>query len=277
MRVLFAALALLVTASGPARAHDMWVEPESYTVAAGRPAAISLRVGHADDEDAWRAPWERVHSFRSYGPNGVQDRQAALVVPAPEGVANATFAFETPGTHIVVLESYHSTSTLEAKKFNDYVTTEGLDNVTALRTQMRKMETPGVELYSRRAKALVQVGGRPTDNVLQPIGQTLEIVPLRNPYAQGGGTALPVRVLFQGRPIAGAQVRLLPISSTVVTPVKLRTDAQGQATFNVPRRGRWLIMAVHARPMTGNTAGDFDTIFASLTFGYGPREDAAKR
>ena len=277
MRVLFATLALLVTASGPARAHDMWVEPESYTVAAGRPAAIALRVGHADDEDAWRAPWERVHSFRSYGPKGVQDRQTALVVPAPEGTANATFAFETAGTHIVALESYHSTSTLDAVKFNDYVKTEGLDNVTALRTQAGKMETPGTELYSRRAKALVQVGGRATDNILQPIGQTLEIVPMRNPYASGTGTALPVRVLFQGRPIAGVQIRLLPLSNKVVEPVKLRTDADGRATFDVPRRGRWLIMAVHARSMTGNDKGDFDTIFASLTCGYGPREDTAAR
>ena len=277
MRVLIATLALLVTA-GSASAHDMWVEPEKYSVSPGTAAAISLRVGHADDEDAWRAPWERVHSFRSYDPaHRVQDRQAALIVPAPEGKANATFAFETPGTHIVALESYHATRTLEAKKFNDYVVEEGLDNVTSLRTQTGKMETPGIELYSRRAKALVQVGGTATDNVLQPIGQTLEIVPLRNPYASGGGTVLPVRVLFQGRPIAGVQIRLLPLSSTVVMPVKLRTDAQGRATFDVPRRGRWLIMAVHARPMTGNTAGDFDTIFASLTFGYGPREDAATR
>ena len=209
MRVLIATLALLVTA-GSASAHDMWVEPESYTVTQGVPAAISLRVGHADDEDAWRAPWERIHSFRSYDPaHRVQDRQAALVVPAPEGAANATFAFETQGTHIVALESYHSTSTLEAKKFNDYVAEEGLDNVTALRTKTGKMQSPGVELYSRRAKALVQVGDTPS--------------------------------------------------------------------FNVPRRGRWLIMAVHARPMVGNDKGDFDTIFASLTFGYGPREDAAAR
>ena len=277
MRVFFATFALFVATTGPARAHDMWVEPENYSVTAGGRTAISLRVGHADDEGAWSAPWERVHSFRSYGPAAVQDRQAALVVPAPDAGPSATIAFETPGTHVVAFETYHSTSTLEAKKFNDYVVEEGLDNVTALRTRTGKMKTPGIELYSRRAKALVQVGDTPTDNVLQPVGQTLEIVPLRNPYARDGGTALPVRLLFQGRPIAGVQIRLLPLSSKVVKPVKLRTDAQGQATFDVPRRGRWLIMAVHARPMVGNDKGDFDTIFASLTFGYGPREDAAKR
>ena len=155
MRVLFATLGLLVTASGPARAHDMWVAASTFRVAERQPVAVSLRAGHADEVDRWNAPWERVHSFRSYGPNGVEDRQAALVVPSPVGAANATFAFDTPGTHIVALEYYHSTSTLEAKKFNDYVTTEGFNNVTTLRTQTGKMNSPGVEVYSRRAKMLV--------------------------------------------------------------------------------------------------------------------------
>ena len=261
----------------PAVAHDMWVEPQSYTVSAGQAAAISLRVGHADDEDAWRAPWERVHSFRSYDPsNVVQDQQAALVVGPADGVPNAIVALKSVGTHIVALESYHSTSKLEAVKFNDYAKTEGLDNVIALRAQTGKSDTPGIELYSRRAKALVQVGATPSDNVLKPIGQTLEIVPLRNPYANDKATAVPVRLLFQGKPLAGAQIRLLPLSSKIVAPRVLRTDSEGRATFDVPRRGRWLIMAVHARPMVGNPNADFDTIFASLTFGYGPREDVAR-
>ena len=270
-------LAAMLLGAAPAVAHDMWVEPRTYTVAPGQPSAISLRVGHADDEDAWRAPWERVHSFRSYDPaNVVQDQQAQLVVPPPAGGPNAMVALTGVGTHIVALESYHSTSKLAAKKFTDYAKEEGLDNVIALRARTGKSEADGVELYSRRTKALIQVGDTPTDNVLKPIGQTLEIVPLVNPYARGEDTKFPVRVLFHGRPLAGVQIRLLPLSNKLVAAVKLRTDADGRATFDVPRRNRWLIMAVHARPLVGNDAADFDTIFASLTFGYGPRVDAAK-
>ena len=271
--LLRAALLMAMATATPALAHDMWVEPESYSVVAGQTSAISLRVGHADDEDAWRAPWERVHSFRSYGPTGVSDQQAALTVPPVDGMPNAVITLKESGTHMVVLESYHSVSNLEAAKFTGYAKTEGLDNVIALRAQTGKSDAPGVEFYSRRAKALVQVGPTATDNVLQPIGQTLEIVPLRNPYSRGGGTALPVRVLFHGRPLAGVQIRLLPLSSKIVEPQKRRTDADGRAQFDVPRRGRWLIMAVYARPVTGNPAADFDTVFASLTFGYGPRAD----
>ena len=104
--------------------------------------------------------------------------------------------------------------------------------------------------------------------MLRPIGQTLEIVPVRNPFAWGNETALPVRVLFQGLPLAGAQVRILPLGVKNVAVQKIRSDASGQANFNIPNSGAWLIMVVHARPMTGHPTAAFDTIFSSLTFGY---------
>ncbi len=268
MKFLLSAAALIAIAS-PALAHDMWVASPTFRVAEGQPAPVLLRVGHADETDAWNAPWERVHSFRSYGPAGVEDQQAALVIVPREGEPNATVRLKGAGTHIVALESYHSTSTLAADKFNEYLETEGLDTAKAARAQTGKTGAPGVELYSRRAKMLMQVGDTPSDNVLRPIGQTLEIVPLTNPYARGTATALPVRVLFQGRPIGGVQVRILPLGVKNGAVQKIRSDADGRVSFDVPNRGKWLIMAVHARPMEGHPTAAFDTIFASLTFGYG--------
>lgn len=270
MKLLYRAALLLATTT-PAVAHDMWVATPNFRVAEGQASAVSLRVGHADEQDAWNAPWERIHSFRSYGPAGVEDQQARLVVPAAEGQPHAVMTLNGAGTHIVALESYHSTSTLEADKFNAYLDTEGLDTAKAARAAAGTSKRPGVELYSRRAKMLVQVGDTPSDNVLRPIGQTLEIVPLANPYARGAATALPVRVLFQGRPLAGVQVRILPLGVKSGPVQKVRSDAEGRATFDVPVRGNWLIVAVHTRPIDGNPTAAFDTIFASLTFGYGAR------
>lgn len=263
----FLTIAAVLATAAPALAHDMWIATPTYRIADGAPADVLLRVGHADEEDAWNAPWERIHSFRSYGPQGVVDQQAALAVPPAAGKPNAVVALKGAGTHIVALESYHSTSTLAADKFNAYLDTEGLDTAKAERARTGKSNTPGIELYSRRTKMLVQVGPVPSDTVLKPIGQTLEIVPLVNPYSRGNETALPVRVLFQGRPLSGAQVRLLPLGIKDGPVQKVRSDGDGRATFAVPDRGKWLIMVVHARPMRGNPTAAFDTIFASLTFG----------
>ncbi len=263
----FLCITALITIASPALAHDMWVATPTFRIAEGAPLNVALRVGHADEEDEWNAPWERIHSFRSYGPTGVDDQQAALVVPPAVGRPNAVVTLKGGGTHIVALESYHSTSTLAADKFNAYLDTEGLDAAKAVRTRTGKSGQPGVELYSRRAKMLVQVGSMPSDNVLKPIGQTLEIVPLVNPYARDNRAGFPVRVLFQGRPLAGAQVRMLPLGVNDGAVRKIRSDANGRATFATPGRGNWMIMVVHARPLTGHPTAAFDTIFASLAFG----------
>ncbi len=267
MRSLVPAAALLAFAA-PASAHDMWIAAPSFSVRDGETLAVSLRVGHADEEDRWNASWDRIHSFRSYGPDGVEDQQAMLIVPPQAAGPNATVALKNAGTHIVALESYQATSTLESGEFNGYLETEGLDLAAKTRAAAGTAETPGIEVYSRRAKMLVQVGAAPSANVLKPIGHTLEIVPVLNPYGRGADTALPVRVLFQGRPLVRAQVRVLPLGIKNGPVQKLRTDEQGQANFVVPSRGGWLVMVVHARPTTDNPTAAFDTVFASLTFGF---------
>lgn len=267
MKLLFVAAALLACATR-AKAHDMWIAAPSFAITAGEPLPVSLRVGHADEQDRWNVSWDRIHSFRSYGPDGVEDQQATLIVPPQEANPNATVRLETQGTHIVALESYQASSTLEADEFNAYLETEGLDLAAKTRADAGTADTPGIEAYSRRAKMLVQVGAFPSSNVLKPVGHTLEIVPVVNPYSRRTETALPVRVLFQGRPLAAAQVRVLPLGIKNGPVQKLRTDEQGQASFVVPSRGAWLVMVVHARPTTDNPDAAFDTVFASLTFGF---------
>lgn len=267
MKVLVSVAALFALAP-PAIAHDMWIATPSFSIMVGQPSPVALRVGHADEQNSWNATWDRIHSFRSYGPDGVEDQQATLIVPAKDFGPNANITLKGAGTHVIALESYQAISTLKATQFNEYLKTEGLDLAAKTRATAGTSKIPGVEVYSRRAKILVQVGDSPSANVLKPIGQTLEIVPMTNPYARGTDTALPVRVMFQGRPLAGAQVRVLPLGIKNGPVQKLRSDEQGLANFTVPNRGAWLVMVVHARPTTDNPSAAFDTVFASLTFGF---------
>lgn len=267
MKALLPVVAFFASTTS-ALAHDMWIAAPAFTVAVGEPVPVAFRVGHADEQDPWDASWDRIQSFRSSGPDGVEDLQAALVVPPRDDGLNANVLFRNAGTHVVALESYHAKSTLDAVKFNEYLETEGLDLAKKTRSAAGTSNMPGVEIYSRRAKMLVQVGEIRSANVLKPIGQTLEIVPATNPFGRGTDTALPVQLLLHGRPLAGAQIRVLPLGIKNGAVQKLRTDEQGRATFVVPNVGAWLVMAVHARPMTNNREAAFDTIFASMTFGF---------
>jgi hypothetical protein len=46
------------------------------------------------------------------------------------------------------------------------------------------------------------------------------------------------------------------------------TDVAGRATFTMPVSGSWLLHVVWTRPLPESAMADFETLFASLTFGF---------
>lgn len=264
-RFVTAVCAMLFVAQS-AQAHDFWLQPARFQTAPQVPVTIDFMIGHSDEVERWHLTWERLHSFKSFGPDGVRDHQSAVVPSGSKNSGGASIALQREGTHVLAMESYHSLSDLPAEKFNAYAQKEGLTAVLLQRESTGAANTNGREMYSRRAKALMQIGDMPSDHVLQPIGQTLEIVPERNPYARTDETSFPVRVLFQGRPLVGALVDLTALGAGTEPTQGQRTDAQGRAVFEVPRDGAWKINAIWSRAVKGRPEADFDTVFASLTF-----------
>lgn len=264
-------LLLVLCWAAPASAHDFWLQPQRFSTLVRTPVPISILVGHGADRAPWGVKSDRVLMLRTIGPNGRSDHLAAVRArPVAEVPA---MSFGAPGTHIVALQSSHSVSELPAVRFNDYLKEEGLTPALALRSRRRANNTAGREIYSRRAKALVQVGssGTAQPHVTQPVGMTLEIVPERDPYAPSRTNALPVRVLYEGRPLRGALVKLTNLAADEKPVATALTDVGGRATFTVPRTGSWLLNVVWTKPITGDPRGEFDTTFSSLTFGYPAR------
>lgn len=267
-RLKLACFALVMTLPAPLQAHAFWLEPEDYRLDAGQKVEVDFRIGAGDDEiEPWNLRWGKVVSLRSHHPGGFRDHQAEITETTDTQPGGATVGFERPGTHILAFESHPSFSDLEAERFNPYIEEEGLTLVRNAREAAGTTDINGTELYSRRSKTLIQVGAETTDNVLEPIGQTLEIVPDRNPYALGGDGRLPLRVLFRGRPLEGATVHLTDLTNPDDEVVQRQTDAEGRVAFEITERGRWVADLVWAVPSSDDRA-EFDTIFSSLSFGY---------
>lgn len=269
------AFGIALSSAHTAQAHDFWVELEDYWLPVGDASSWArFRVGHAEDEGAWPLLWDRIVSLRAYGAGGISDQQANLQEQTPvwEGGANIRLPHK-PGTYVLAMESHHAFSKLPADRFTDYARTEGLSLILADRVARAKEQMDGTEVYSRRAKAIVQVGTAFTNNVTQPIGQSLEIVPERNPYALGSDEPLPVRVFFRGRPLPGAQIDLQTVAPNDKDIATLTTDRDGRAVFTFPRQGILKFNTVWSVPIQ-NERADYETIFSSLTFGYASKEGA---
>ena len=262
---LLAAALLIAT---PAWSHDFWLQPTRFKVAPSAPDEMTIQVGHGEFRTRWSGSLERVVRFSAVGAKGQLDLRAAL---KPDHQRDAILSFPTPGAQMLVFQSNHATSVLPSIRFNDYLKLEGLTPALELRARTKTTDTPGREIYSRCAKALMQVGppdGRADRQITSPVGLPLEIVPEKNPYELRAGEQLPVRVLYEGHPLAGALVMLTnlefdgrPLESKV-------TDRTGQASFFVPQVGSWLVNVLWTQPIKGNPDADFDTTFSSLTFAY---------
>lgn len=250
-----------------ALAHDFWLQPAMFTAPVASAVPITILVGHGAARQRWAVSIDRVVRFDDVTAAGTQDRRSEL--HPDSGAQDALLSFTTPGTHIIVLETNHAFSELPSIRFNAYLTDEGLTPALDFRTRGQLTDAPGRETYSRRAKALIQVGpAGVAPKVTRPVGLTLEIVPLANPYTLKPTDDLPVQILFHGKPLSGALVKLTNLDFDQRPLAVQRSDARGQAVFKVPHQGKWLVNVIWTQPLKGNPNADFETIFSSLTFGF---------
>jgi len=269
MNVKIVALSLLL-ASTPVVAHDFWIQPQRFQAAPGAPVALTFQVGHAAARERW-GRLDRLVLLNDFWSGRRRDLRAD--VRTDGGPADVVTRFAAPGLHVVAMQSNHATSTLPAIRFNDYAKLEGLTPILAARQRAGTSDQAGRERYSRRAKALIQVGVQTAANSAQAtrtLGFKLEIVPERNPYALGASRMLPVRVMYNGRRLPGATVKLTRLEADAKPHAIAVTDRNGHASFRIPPVGSWLVNVLWSEAVKGDPNVEFDTTFSSLTFGYDP-------
>jgi len=279
-----ALVAALLLLARPAAAHDFWIEPSSYDPAPDERVAVRLMVGEAGEAQPVRREDARIVRFALLGPAGGEAEQPILGLNGhdPAGWIRPAAA----GPRVIVYTNTPARIELGAEKFESYLREEGLDAIVAQRAERGLSGQPARELYSRCAKALLDV--RPVEGpaacgeaaarrplFTTPVHLPLELVPLADPFQLGRASAeaalepLPIALLLEGQPLAGALVhamRLDPGGPEGETPPSARTDAAGRCQLALPGPGRWLIAAVHMRAAAEAADHDYETLWASLTF-----------
>ena len=224
---------LLVCSS--AVAHDFWIQPDSYRAESDISVPLTLQVGHGSSRQRSQLPLRRITRFAAVAPDGtVVDLRGGLNLGAETD--DGKVQFHAPGTYVVVLETDNHARTLD-----------------------------GAESYSRHSKALLQVGTSESTRATAPLGMPLEIVPDVNPYSAGG--TLPIHVLFDGKPLAGARVELTNLEHDAQPLEAHFTSADGQTRFVIPDGGKWLLNVIWKKQQAKGAATEFETYFSSLSFG----------
>lgn len=260
-------VALLVALISPvqtATAHDFWIEPETFHPQLGELVSISLREGDGFDGRPVPRDATRITQFIAHGPGGAQPI-VGLDGRDPAGVAR----FNAPGVHVLGYRSNHAFTTMEAWRFEEHLIEKGLEKIAQLRRNRGVSNSGAREAYSRYSKSLVRAGGSSSEAASRPLGFKLELIAEFNPYEMGSRREASFRLLFDGKPLEGALVTATPRDAPDGA-MQARTDPEGRVQYTLRHTGVWLIAAVHmveARPALG---ADWESLWASLTFGTSP-------
>jgi uncharacterized GH25 family protein len=260
-RVTALVLLLGICGARVAAAHEFWVQPSEFWLTPPAALSVTLQVGDSRSRQESPIPPQRIIRFAAIAPTGDS-------VDMRGGSAR----LDKPGAWLVALETDTGAySRQSAARFNDYLEAEGLTPALEFRSRTHQMHVDGFERYSRTAKSIVLVGRHNRQaqrHVTEPLGLKLEIVPQVSPYAEPQPVRLPLRVLYEGRPLAGALVKLLNLEQDLTGANQTLTDDAGLASFSMPTRGKWLVSVVWTRRLADGDDADYETTFASLTFGF---------
>lgn len=255
-------LALTLVAGAPLAvgAHDFWVEPSTFRTRAGGLVTLALRVGHAWEGEPVRRDARRFERFAL-----VDDRGDTPILGADGGDPAGLVRPAREGINVIAYRGTRVAHRMEGPAFERYLAEEGLTAASAARSARGQSATPGREVYSRCAKALVAVGDATAGGHDRRVGLTLELVPEANPYTHAAGQPLPLRLEYDGAPVAGVLVQAVA-RETPDQPVQGRTDAEGRVSLPLGRSAGWLVKAVHMVPAPSGLDADWESFWASLTF-----------
>jgi uncharacterized GH25 family protein len=245
------ALTLLTTAT--TRAHDTWVQTNINVIRAGDAAQIDLMLGnHGNDHRDFKLagkPDLAASTLAVLGPDGkridLRARMADVGYAPNEGFWTTRFVAPQPGLYMVAhtfdkVMSYAPVRAVKSAK-TFFVASKSLDKVPA--------NNPGFD---------------------RPLGHALELVPEANPVTpMGPGTAIKVRLLFKGKPLAKARVSFIPRGETLTEGFDRRyereTDEQGRATFTPTAGNSYLIVAHRQEPKESGKGHEGTKYSATLT------------
>jgi len=245
-------------------AHDTWLIPSTFAPKPGDAMQLRLATSMAFPTSDGAAAPDRIARFTLRTASGSQV-VAGYRVEGKFLVADVTPT--QPGHAIVVLETKPRVLVMKPAEFAEYLKEEGAKEVLAARAAGGNSDAPGRERYRKITKTILCVGDAKDRAFAQPDNLWLEIIPERSTCGLKTGDSIAVRVLFGGRPFAGAHLAAGYEGPTGHNyPVNLLTDAQGRATVKLDRAGAWYVRTHRIVPAQNDPEADWQSAFSSLTF-----------
>lgn len=202
--ILFGALAL----SFSAEAHRAWIKPDA-TVISKENAWVTFEAAVSNEIFARDHVAFRLNGVVALAPNG----QPLELQNAHTGKLRSVFDLQLTenGTYKVVTASQNLQARwVDANDERQFWPGRGVTPKPGdfEREVPKQAQDLTITEYSRRIETFV-TNGAPSDTVLAPTNQGFEVVPVTHPNDLYAGETADFKVLFDGKPVAGAEVTVI--------------------------------------------------------------------
>jgi uncharacterized GH25 family protein len=251
-RLMFAIsvpLLIVFVMAGPAMAHFPWINLSDYTQDAGANMKVTIAYGHHYPLDGFLHK-DGVESVTLIGPG----KDTPKITYTSDLELQSEEALSREGAYLVTAQQksgYYTKTTHGAKKTSK----KGLDGVIRCSRSHKCM------------KAIANVGkkGGPVD---MEVGQSLEIIPLKNPIDLKAGDYMPIRVIADGKPFSGDVLATYAGFSTDKNTFAYatKTDIEGRGRIRILQPGIWLVKVQREVPYPDASECDVESYVGTLTF-----------
>lgn len=258
-------LCLLAVIPSLAVAQELWIEPDKFYFTPGETARVSFMLGSNFIGDPWNAKATSVQRFEHHTDGQEHD----LKMLTKEGAQPLEMRLQQDGCHLLVLETTRVFRKMDGETFTSYLREEGLDNIYYQREKMKISGDSATEYAARYSKVILQAGSRLDDTYKKICNLPLEIVPDKNPADMKKGDPIRFTILYQGKPLFGAKVKVWNRYHHRTTVQNIYSQQDGMIETHVSNPGTWMISVVNMIPSRDPNAR-YRSFWATLVFGVSP-------
>jgi nickel transport protein len=249
MKILLCSfLALAAALAFPLRAHDLVLIPSGD---------LTLRIKFGHPQEWELASTDRLYRLDAYAPGAKADSWLKRITK--DGiylVARSNSPASTVSGTWIIAGSYDNGFWVKVGEDTHYNTD--------------KLECPGGKEsghFLKFAKGLL-VHGTSSNDYQRRIGLRVELIPMADPFSLRLGQSLPVKALYEGKPMAQVGLEIGDGETKIKEEdiPRYKTDAQGIAQVPITRGGLEVIAIDYKTPSRTPDAADEDNYSSTLTF-----------
>ncbi len=257
------AFALIIGLIVQSQSNETWLLPKKFVASPGEKVSIALKAGDSFMGAEVALKKDQIAKLEWRHLKSVTNVKATLASPEQ---SQLEFAIASPGVHVIAMQTEPGYREYDPSAFNAYLSDYALDDANYYRTKNKLIDTPGKETYVNCMKLLLLTGNSVDDTYKTPVGFALEIMLQENPAALKVGSKVSFKILFEGKPLFGARVKLWNRYQNRTTMQPIFTQQDGVIESHISNPGPWMVSVVKMVKSKDGKA-DWFSYCSSLTFG----------